>query len=126
MVQAASGKFKASQASFNRAFELSHSHNEKWIEGTARIYLGITIAYNDKSKIDKAQKTILEGIKILDDRKIAPWSSIGYYNLGMIQAHCGKMRQARINLNNAERMFTEMGMNYWLSLTRKAGAFRDV
>jgi len=125
MVQAASGKFKASQASFNRAFELSHSHNEKWIEGTARIYLGITIAHNDKSKIETAQKTILEGIKILEDRKIAPWSSIGYYNLGMIQAHCGKMRQARINLDNAARMFTEMGMNYWLSLTRKAGAFQD-
>jgi tetratricopeptide (TPR) repeat protein len=121
MVQLASGNFKASQASFNRAFELSHSHNEKWIEGTARIYLGITIAQDDKSQIETAEKTMLAGIEILDDRKIKPWSSIGYYILGLLQAQRGKMEQARIHLDTAERMFTEMGMNYWLSLTRRAG-----
>ena len=125
LVQVASGNVKASQESFTRAFELSHDQNEKWIEGTARIYLGSTIAPDDKSKIERAEKSILEGIEILNDRKIKPWSSIGYYNLGMFQADCGKMRQARINLDNAERMFREMGMKYWLSLTRQAGAFRD-
>ena len=121
MVQLASGNFKASQASFNRAFELSHSHNEKWIEGTAQIYLGITIAQDNKSQIETAEKTMLAGIEILDDRKIKPWSSIGYYILGLLQAQRGKMEQARIHLDTAERMFTEMGMNYWLSLTRRAG-----
>jgi class 3 adenylate cyclase/tetratricopeptide (TPR) repeat protein len=121
MVQLASGNFKASQAAFNRAFELSHSHNEKWIEGTARIYLGITIAQDDKSQIETAEKTMLAGIEILNDRKIKPWSSIGYYILGLLQAQRGKMGQARIHLDTAERMFTEMGMNYWLSLTRRAG-----
>jgi len=104
---------------------LSHNHNEKWIEGTSRIYLGITMTHNDESKIETAEESILEGIKILDDRKIKPWSSIGYYNLGMFHADCGKMGPARIHLNNAENMFREMGMDYWLALTRQAQAFCD-
>jgi hypothetical protein len=43
----------------------------------------------------------------------------------MLQAGCGKIGQARIHLNNAERMFREMGMKYWLALTRQSGAFSD-
>jgi class 3 adenylate cyclase/tetratricopeptide (TPR) repeat protein len=123
MVQAASGNVRQSEQSFKAALGLSYNHNEKWIEGTSRIYLGITMAHNDESKIETAEKSILEGIKILDDRKIKPWSSIGCYNLGMFHADCGKMGPARIHLNNAEKMFREMGMNYWLALTRQAQAF---
>ncbi len=120
MVQLASGNVKQSEESFNAALTLSYEHNEKWIEGTTKIYLGITRAHNDELKIVKAEESILEGIKILEDRKIKPWSAIGYYGLGMFQAGCGKMEPARINLNHAENMFKEMGMNYWLSLARKS------
>ena len=104
---------------------LSREHNEKWIEGTTKIYLGITTAHDDELNIEKAEESVLEGIKLLEDRKIKPWSSIGYYGLGMFQAGCGKMIPARINLKHAERMFKEMGMDYWLSLTRQAGALID-
>ena len=84
-----------------------------WIEGTSRIYLGATIAQNAKSKLEKAGESINEGIKILDGRKIKPWSSIGYYNLGMLQADCGQLEEALGNLKKAEKMFIEMGMDYW-------------
>jgi tetratricopeptide (TPR) repeat protein len=125
MVQLASGHVKQSEESFKAALRLSREHNEKWIEGTSRIYLGITTAHGDKLKIEKAEESILEGIKILEDRQIKPWSSIGYFNLGMLQAHRGKMRPARINLQIAGNLFKEMGMNYWLSLTRQSGVFID-
>jgi tetratricopeptide (TPR) repeat protein len=125
MVQAASSNLKQSEESFNEALGLSYNHNEKWIEGTSRIYLGIAMAHNNESKIEAAEESILEGIKILEDRKIKPWSSVGFYILGMFQAHRGKMKQARINLDNAERMFEEMGMDYWSALTRQAKVFRD-
>ncbi len=125
MVQLASGHVKQSEESFKAALRLSHEHNEKWIEGTSRIYLGITTAHDDMLKIEEAEESILEGIKILEDRQIKPWSSIGYFNLGMLQAHRGKMRPARINLQIAGNFFKEMGMNYWLSLTRQSGVFID-
>jgi len=40
-----------SEYSFKHALELSNKHDEKWIEGTSRIYLGSTIAQNDESNI---------------------------------------------------------------------------
>ena len=121
MVHLASGNVKLSEESFQEALRLSDNHNEKWIQGTARIYLGITIAQDDNCKLETAEKSILEGISILEDRKIIPWASIGYFNLGMVQTHLGDKKQAHLNLKNAERMFKEMGMNYWLTLIRHSG-----
>ncbi len=125
MAQLASGDVKLSEESFQGALRLSHKHNEKWIEGTSRIYLGITIAHDDDSKIETAEKSILEGIAILEDRKIKPWASIGYFYLGMVQSQRGDMKPARINLKRAEKMFKEMGMNYWLSLIRQTGGINQ-
>ena len=119
MVHLVSGNIKQSEESFQDALRMSGKHNEKWIEGTARIYLGITIAQDDNSKLETAEKSILEGIGILEDRKIRPWASIGYFNLGMVQTHLGDVKQARINLEKAAGMFKEMGMNYWFSLIRQ-------
>jgi ATP/maltotriose-dependent transcriptional regulator MalT len=125
LVQAASGKVSQSKESFKTALALSHNHNERWIEGASRIYLGITMARNDELKIETAEESILEGIQILEDRKIKPWSSIGYYILSMLQVHRGEIGQARVHLNNAEKMFKQMGMDYWLELIRQSRALSD-
>ena len=118
LVEAETGNFRQSEKSFNTALKFSYDHSEKWIEGTSRIYLGATIARNRKI-LEEAEKLILDGIKILEDRRIKPWSSIGYYNLGLLQARSGKMGPARDNLNFAEKMFKEMEMDYWLALAKK-------
>ena len=120
MVYLELGDVKQSEDSFKKSLELSDKHNEKWIEGTSRIYSGITIAKNDKSKIDRAEESILQGINILEERKINPWASIGYYNLGSIQADCGKVEKAIANLKKAENYFNEMTMEFWLGKTRNA------
>ena len=120
MVYLELGDVKQSEDSFKKSLELSHKHDEKWIEGTSRIYLGVTIAKNDKSKINRAEESILQGINILDERKIKPWSSIGYYNLGSIQADSGKVEKAIANLKKAENFFNEMTMEFWLGKTRSA------
>ena len=95
MVQAATGKVSQSKESFITALTLSHNHNERWIEGTSRIYLGITMARNDELNIETAEESILEGIQILEDRKIKPWSSIGYYILGLFQVHRGEISDSK-------------------------------
>jgi tetratricopeptide (TPR) repeat protein len=120
MVYLELGDVKQSEGAFKKSLELSDKHDEKWIKGTSRIYLGVTIAKNDKSKINRAAESILQGINILDERKIKPWSSIGYYNLGSIQADSGKVEKAIANLKKAENFFNEMTMNFWLDKTRRA------
>jgi class 3 adenylate cyclase/tetratricopeptide (TPR) repeat protein len=121
LVQLASGDVKLSEESFHQALRMSLDHSEKWIEGTSRIYMGITVAQSDDASIETAEKSILDGIAILEDRKIKPWAAIGYFNLGMVQIHRGDIRKAPINLKRAEKMFKEMGMEYWLASSRHAG-----
>ena len=121
LVQLASGNVKLSEGSFHQALRMSLNHSEKWIEGTSRIYLGITVAQADNDSIETAKKSIVEGIAILENRKIKPWAAIGYFNLGMVQIHRGDLRQGPVNLKRAEKMFKEMGMEYWLALTRHSG-----
>ncbi|MBT8368622.1 MAG: AAA family ATPase [Deltaproteobacteria bacterium] len=120
MVYLGLGDVKQSEDAFKKSLELSDKHNEKWIEGTSRIYLGVTIAKNNISKIDRAEESILQGINILDERKIKPWSSIGYYNLGRIQADGGKVEKAIANLKKAEIYFNKMTMDFWLDKTRNS------
>ena len=79
------------------------------------------MAHNDESKIEKAEESIQEGIRILEDRKIKPWSSIGCYNLGMFYNDRGQLGQARVHLSRAKAMFKQMGMAYWLELIRQSG-----
>ncbi len=121
LVQMTSGNFNQSEESFKNALTLSHNHSERWIEGTSRVYLGAMMAHNDESKIEKAEESIREGIRILEDRKIKPWSSIGCYNLGMFYNDRGQLGQARVHLSRAKAMFKQMGMAYWLELIRQSG-----
>jgi class 3 adenylate cyclase/tetratricopeptide (TPR) repeat protein len=115
MVQLEIGDLKRSTRNFKKALELSNKHNEKWIEGTSRIYAGAADAKNDKSKIKSAEKNILDGIKILEKRKIKPWASVGYHNLGMI--HSEKPGIANEYLKKANSMFNKMQMEYWVIKT---------
>ena len=74
----------------------------------------------DISQSDKAQEYILEGIKILEERKIRPYSSWGYLYLGELYADMGQREKALETLNKAETAFRNMGMDYWLRRTQDA------
>lgn len=68
---------------------------------------------------NKAQEFILKGIQILDELKLRPGYSQGYIFLGELFVDTGKRNEAVANLKKAERMFREMGMDYWLGKTEK-------
>jgi tetratricopeptide (TPR) repeat protein len=74
----------------------------------------------DISQSDKAQEYILEGIKILEERKIRPYSSRGYLYLGELYADMGQREKALETLKKAESAFRKMGMDYWLRRTQSA------
>ena len=82
-------------------------------------WLGRILAKAGTSKIEKARKNILNGIKIIEDFKLKPLSSLGYLLLGEIFADSGQKDLALKNLKKAESMFQEMGMDYWLGKTQE-------
>ena len=99
------------------AVQLAEKHYEKGAEGYSRYLLGMILSKTDSSKRDEAKESIFKGIEILETRKLRPMYSVGYLCLGEFYADTGQKKKAQENLKKAERMFKEMGMDYWLAKT---------
>jgi len=69
--------------------------------------------------MDKAEEYVLQGIKMSDELKLRPCFSQGYFFLGELYVDTGQREKALENLKKTERMFQEMGMDYWLAKTRE-------
>ncbi len=102
------------------ALKLSVKYKEKWIEAMARVFIGSILVKTDLTQVEKAIDLIRQGIEILDQRSIKPWSSVGHYFLGKLYTETGTIKKAFENLKKAEGSFQEMGMVFWLSRTQKA------
>ena len=73
----------------------------------------------DPSNQHDAEGSVVKGIEISETLKLRPIYSVGYLNLGELCADSGQREKALENLKKAERMFKEMGMDYWLAKTRE-------
>jgi hypothetical protein len=51
-----------------------------------------------------------------------PTYAQGHLFLGEVYAHSGQKEKALEHLKEAETMFQEMGMDYWLGVTREVSA----
>ena len=68
---------------------------------------------------DDAEKSILQGIKILKELELKAFYSDGYMALGELYTDMGQKDKALENLNKAKGMFKEMGMDYYLAKTQE-------
>jgi tetratricopeptide (TPR) repeat protein len=113
------GKYEKAMASTNEALILAQENNERFYEGSSMIWLGRILGKTDPNQFDKAEESILKGINILEELRLKPWSSVGYLYLGEFYSDIGQKEKALENLKKAERMFQEMGMDYWLAKTQE-------
>jgi tetratricopeptide (TPR) repeat protein len=98
-----------------QALRYSLANNEKSVQGVSRIILGRVLAKTDPGQIEAAVGHIRQGISLLEELGLLPWSGLGYLWLGEVYAESGRQEEARGNLNKAEALFREMGMDYWLA-----------
>jgi hypothetical protein len=70
-------------------------------------------------QLHKAEEYILKGMKIVDELGARPFYAQGCFYLGDLYADAGQKEKAIENLKEAEAMFQEMGMDYWLARTKK-------
>jgi len=96
------------------ALDLSKKNKEILLIGVSFIFLGRATGKKDLTKWNKAEDLLKEGIHILEAQKAKAWYSQGYLTLGELYADIGHKKEALENLKVAERMFKEMGMDYWL------------
>ncbi|GAG13264.1 unnamed protein product, partial [marine sediment metagenome] len=102
-----------------KALQLAQKNNEKAEEGGCRVLLGWMLGKVDPSNQHDAEGSIVKGIEISETLKLRPYYSIGCLHLGELYADSGQREKALENLKKAERMFQEMGMDYWLAKTRE-------
>jgi predicted ATPase len=118
MVDLDFGDLKKAQHRAEEAIKISqknHQHGEGW----AWILLGRTLGKADPPQTYQAEECILKGIKIDEELKIKTYYAPGYYFLGELYADTGQKDKALETLKKAEKLFREMGMDYWLVKTRE-------
>jgi len=118
MVELDSGDLKKAKYRAEEGVKISQTNHQHG-EGFAWILLGRTLGKSNPSLIDRAEKSLLKGIKIYEKLKIKAHYVLGYFFLVEMYVDTGRKDKALETLKTAELMFREMGMDYWLAKTRK-------
>jgi tetratricopeptide (TPR) repeat protein len=113
-----SGDLENAGASMEEALRLSRKNGERSFEGLALLGLGMVLGKREPRQVDQAEECFSKGLAILQDQKMRPWYSQGRMFLGEFYLDSGEKERAAENLKEAEAMFQEMGMDYWLHRTR--------
>ena len=93
---------------------------EKGNEGFALVGLGRVLGKKEPQQRTKAEECFSQGLAILDDLEMKPWYAQGRLFLGEFYLDAGEKEKALENLKEAEAMFQEMGMDYWLAKSQEA------
>ena len=114
------GDVAEARRSLEQAIKAARENNQKHYEGQARLFLGRLTIGEDASQVTLAEKTILEGLKLVEDLQIKPLQAHGHLLLGETYAIAGQKDRALSSLNKARQMCQEMGMDYYLARAEKA------
>jgi len=116
------GKLDEARRSIEEAVKLSQTHGEKAFEGISLETQGRILSKMHPSHSKMAEECIRSGMTILDNLKLRPACSLGYFFLGELYRDTGQREKALENLKKAEDNFRDMGMDYWLAMTYAAYA----
>ena len=113
------GNLKDARSCVAEALKLAQTNNEKHAEAQALYWMATILSQTDRSEGGKAENYILQGIKVSDQLRLKPLSSIGYLHLGRLYQVIGQREKALENLKKAEGMFRDMGMDQLIARTQE-------
>jgi class 3 adenylate cyclase/tetratricopeptide (TPR) repeat protein len=113
------GDLKSALVHIDEAIRLAHSNNERHLEAIAKYSRGGLLGKTDKLRYSEAEGCIIQGISVLNELKMKPWSTIGVLYLGELYADTGKRAGALETLKKAKAEFCRMGMDYWTYRTQE-------
>jgi tetratricopeptide (TPR) repeat protein len=113
------GNLEIAQNWIEQALELTQTNNEKHIEGCMRLYLGAILGRLMESKYEQAEAYLIQGLEILHQLELKSWVPQGYLFLGELYLDMGQKEKALQKFTEAQGMFQEMGMDYWLRRTQE-------
>jgi tetratricopeptide (TPR) repeat protein len=119
MVYLDCGDLNNARSNIEETLAVCRRDGDRMYEGPATIALGSVLSKAEPSQSAKAEEYILQGIKMIEELKVKPYLAEGYLSLGELYADLGQKGKALETLGKAQRMFQEMGMDYWLLRTQK-------
>ncbi len=114
------GETAEARAHAELALQFSLENNERDGQGLSRAWLGRVLAKSGDTHFETAEQHILQGIRLLEELRLLPFTSWGYLWLGEVYAESGRRDEALENIKKSETMFREMGMDYWLAKAQEA------
>jgi tetratricopeptide (TPR) repeat protein len=114
------GDLEKAQAAMEEALRLSGKNKERGNEGAAMLGLGRVLGKREPQQRAKAEECFSQGLAILDDLEMKPWYAQGRLYLGEFYLDASEKEKALENLKEAEGLFQEMEMEYWLEKSQEA------
>jgi len=87
--------------------------------GMSKMLLGKIRGIEEPSKLKEAERTILDGVDLMEKLHQKFYYHLGYLFLGELFANAGQKEKAEKYLKKAESLCQEMGFVYWLNRTRE-------
>ncbi|RLB06341.1 MAG: guanylate cyclase [Deltaproteobacteria bacterium] len=113
-------KLRKANNSINRALDLSRELGEKWVEGVSMTFKGrIRFGTRKPSDLEKGETLILDGIDILNNLGIIPFSAREYLFLGENFKNFGMNEKALLYLEQAKNRYSSISADHWYSKTVK-------
>ena len=105
---------------FKESLRLARLHEERHIEGQALMLLGWSHTRFDSPESQQMEILLQESLSIFTDLGTRPHCALAHLYLGQAYNENGQTENAREHLRTAAGMFREMGMGYWLKMSKKA------
>jgi len=119
MVEIDANDLSSAQKFIEEGLQWSQKLGEKWVEGLCLAFLGRVLGKKGKTESKKAEDCLKKGIQIVKDLKTKPLYSQCCLILAGFYLENKRQTKALINLLKARKMFKEMGMDYWLDLSKR-------
>jgi tetratricopeptide (TPR) repeat protein len=101
------------------AIKHAKKNKERHWEAISLWQLGMVGWWSKKVKIDEAEQSIRQGIRILNELEMKDFEMMGYLYLGELFTYANEREKALEILKMVEKAFQEMKMDYWLSRTQR-------
>lgn len=112
------GDIDKAQGFAEEALRLSRKNNEKGWEAWSYIGLGRILGKRKPQRMSEAEEVFSKGFELLRGLGLHAFYSLGRLFLGEFYLNVGEREKAVEQLKQAEGMFQETGMDYWLDRTR--------
>jgi class 3 adenylate cyclase/tetratricopeptide (TPR) repeat protein len=113
------GDLKKAHDLVHEALRLSEKSKEGHWEGISRVWLARISGKAEGAPRSRVEEFFSQGAQVLNELKLRPWSAQGYLFWGEYCVDTGLREKALEYLKNAEQMFQEMEMDYWLGQNRE-------